>query len=393
MSSSPRLALPDLPPAPPLLEGIESLQVTTERTRTQVLRRAGSDPDGPLVLLVHGNASSARFYEELMVALPPEFSCLAPDLRGFGGSRPDPVDATRGLRDFSDDLGALLEHGGLSAPQRLHLVGWSLGGGVVMQLAIDRPQLVASVTLLASMSPYGFGGTRGADGTPCFEDGAGSGAGAVAPEFVARLRAKDRGSDSPLSPRAVMRASYFAAGFAPAPEREAVYLEEMLAMAVGDDHYPGDVAGSANWPGFAPGTRGVLNAASARWCDLSAFATVAGSFPVLYVHGDRDAVVADDSRLELGTLGSIGAVPGWPGADTYPPQPMVGQLRGVLRRAEAAGGRVVEALLDRCGHSPHLERPDEVRELLATFVTEAERCAPPAPAAAAAAAPAPAAAT
>ena len=48
---------------------------------------------------------------------------------------------------------------------RVHLVGWSLGGGVAMQYTIDHPDSVASVTLLASMSPVGFGGTRDAEGT------------------------------------------------------------------------------------------------------------------------------------------------------------------------------------------------------------------------------------
>ena len=36
--------------------------------------------------------------------------------------------------------------------------GWSMGGGVVMQYALDHPAL--SLTLQAPVSPYGFGGTR-----------------------------------------------------------------------------------------------------------------------------------------------------------------------------------------------------------------------------------------
>ena len=43
----------------------------------------------------------------------------------------------------------------------MHLVGWSMGGGVVLQLLRDRPAVVRSVTLVNPISPYGFGGTTG----------------------------------------------------------------------------------------------------------------------------------------------------------------------------------------------------------------------------------------
>jgi len=55
--------------------------------------------DGPPVLLIHGNCSSADFWRPLLGALPPTLRIVAPDLRGYGASEPAPVDATRGLRD------------------------------------------------------------------------------------------------------------------------------------------------------------------------------------------------------------------------------------------------------------------------------------------------------
>jgi pimeloyl-ACP methyl ester carboxylesterase len=78
--------------------------------------------------------------------------------------------------------------------------------------------------------------------------------------------------------------------------------------------------------------------------------------------------VSDDSPLDLGYLGQIGAVPGWPGADVYPPQPMVGQMRDVLDRYRAAGGRYAEHVLADCGHSPHLEQPAECHDLVSDFL-------------------------
>jgi pimeloyl-ACP methyl ester carboxylesterase len=50
-------------------------------------------------LFVHGNVSSALFWQPTMLALPEPYRPLAIDLRGFGDTDPEPVDATRGLGD------------------------------------------------------------------------------------------------------------------------------------------------------------------------------------------------------------------------------------------------------------------------------------------------------
>jgi len=68
--------------------------------------------------------------------------------------------------------------------------------------------------------------------------------------------------------------------------------------------------------------------------------------------------VSDASFFDLGTLGKLGYVPGWPGEDVYPPQPMVGQTRAVLERYAAAGGSFREVVLADCGHTPFVEQPD-----------------------------------
>jgi pimeloyl-ACP methyl ester carboxylesterase len=60
------------------------------------------------VVLIHGNLSSSLVWEDFMTKVPEDFDVVAPDLRGFGDSGRKPVDATRGLRDFSDDVLGLL---------------------------------------------------------------------------------------------------------------------------------------------------------------------------------------------------------------------------------------------------------------------------------------------
>lgn len=341
--------------------------VATARLRMQLF--CVGPPEGVPVCLVHGNVSSSRFWFDLMKALPHPYRALAPDLRGFGGSEAKPVDATRGLRDFSDDLAALFTALDLvGRGQRVHLVGWSLGGGVVMQYALDFPETVASLTLVNPVSPYGFGGTKGLDGSPCWPDYAGSGGGVANPTFVQLLAAGDRSHDNPLAARQVMNATYFKPPFRPAPAEEEAYLDALLSTRVGPEHYPGDSVPSPNWPGVGPGTRGVLNAISPRYYNLGHFAALEPRPPVLWIRGADDQIVADTSSFDLGCLGQLGLVPGWPGADVFPPQPMIGQMRAVLDAYRSRGGWYREVVLSDCGHSPHVERPAAFRSALLEFL-------------------------
>jgi len=51
-------------------------------------------------------------------------------------------------------------------------------------------------------------------------------------------------------------------------------------------------------------------------------------------------------------------VPGWPGQDVFPPQPMVTQIRDVLGRYRDAGGRAEEEIVAGSGHGPHVDTVD-----------------------------------
>jgi pimeloyl-ACP methyl ester carboxylesterase len=118
---------------------------------------------------------------------------------------------------------------------------------------------------------------------------------------------------------------------------------------------------SPNWPGFAAGTRGVLNTMAPQYFDVSGIADLAVKPPILWIHGTADAIVSDASFYDLNHLGALGIVPGWPGEEVAPAQQMVSQTRDVLARYAQAGGEVTEVSLEGVGHSPHLERPAEFR--------------------------------
>lgn len=342
-----------------LFDGITARIVETPDLSVNVLERAGDDPAAPAertVVLIHGNVSSSLFWQETMQDLPSDLRVIAVDLRGFGGTESAPVDATRGVRDFSDDLYATLQALGI---ETAHLVGWSMGGGVIMQYALDHP--VLSLTLQSPVSPYGFGGTR-RDGTRLTDDDAGCGGGGANPDFVQRLIDHDTTDEAPTSPRSVFRSGYVAAGYTTA--HEDVWVESMLSTSTATGNYPGDAVQSESWPGFGAGGLGVLNTMAPGHFDVSGIVDLDPKPPILWIHGTADAIVSDASFYDLNHLGKLGVIPGWPGDDVAPPQEMVSQTRDVLGRYAAAGGEVAEVSLEGVGHSPHLERPAEFRHAL-----------------------------
>jgi pimeloyl-ACP methyl ester carboxylesterase len=337
-----------------LLPGIVADRIETTRLRVNVLS-VESRTGGAPVLFVHGNVSSSLFWQDTMLALPAGLRPLAMDLRGFGDTDPAPVDATRGLSDYADDLAALVDALEL-AP--VHLVGWSMGGGVVLRYLLDAPDRIASLTLVDPVSPYGFGGTRGTNGELLDPGGAGAGGGAANPEFVRRLAEGDTGSDSPLSPREVLLAQYVKPPFVP-PHLD-MLVESMLSTRTGDDHYPGDSTTAETWPGIGPGDRGVLNTMAPHHFRIDDLSSVQPKPPILWLRGADDVIVSDTSLHDLAYLGQLGAIPGWPGAEVAPPQPMVAQTRAVLDTY----GNYREVVIPDAGHGPHLDQPDAFRAAL-----------------------------
>ena len=345
--------------------GVHSRTVRTSRLNMHFTESGPSD--GIPVLMIHGNLSTGRFFEHLMPGAPDRYRIIAPDMRGFGDTERKPIDATRGLRDWADDAYSLVQALGITQP--VHLVGWSTGGAAIANYAVDRP--VASLTFIDPVAPYGFGGVR-LDGTPCFPDYAGSGGGTGSPDFTKTIAEHDTSADSPFSPRNVINSSYWAATHREPKEREDMLVEEVLKSVTGDDGYPGDLTPSPNWPGVAPGTRGILNALSPKYCNWADIVDLESKPPILWTHGTADIVVADGSAWEMGTLGKMGVVPGWPGEEAFPPQPMVAQIRKVLEAYRAAGGRLQIEMFEGSGHGPVIDAAERWSEIFFAFLASAD---------------------
>jgi pimeloyl-ACP methyl ester carboxylesterase len=350
----------------PTLPGITSQIVPTKRLKVHIL--TSGPEDGTPVVFFHGNASSANFWEEIMLKLPAGFRGIAPDLRGYGDTEDKLIDATRGLSDWVDDFLALKE---AIALEKYHVVGHSLGGMLLFSLLGKDSAAILSATFVDPGSPYGFGGTKDTEGTPCYDDFAGSGGGVVNPDFPKLIAAGDRSSDNPqASPRVVMNMFYWKPPFI--PEREEDLLSSLLTEKIGEDRYPGDFVPSGNWPNVAPGKWGPINASSPKYIgdSVERFISADPKPPVLWVRGDADQIVGDNSLFDMGTLGQLELVPGWPGAEVYPPQPMVGQTRAVLEKYQAQGGSFHEVVIAGTGHCPYIEKPAEFMAEFGPFVQQ-----------------------
>jgi pimeloyl-ACP methyl ester carboxylesterase len=338
----------------PTMEGITPKTITTERITTRVL--FSGPEDGIPVLFLHGNVSSATWWEGTMVALPDGYRGIAPDQRGFGEAELEKkIDATNGMGDLADDAVALLDHLNIN---KAHIVGNSLGGMVVWRMMADCPERFLTVTLVDTGSPYGFGGTKDVDGTPCFPDFVGSGGGLSNPELIQRIKDNDTTMESQFSPRAAIRTLLVKPPFI--SEREDELVDSLNSTHIGEQDVPGDSVQSPNWPFMAPGKWGATNATSPKYAvDVEKILAAEPKLSVLWIRGADDMVVSESAASDPGFLGRAGLIPGWPGEDVFPPQPMVGQTRAVLEKYTAAGGEYQEVVIEDAGHLPFIEKPDE----------------------------------
>jgi pimeloyl-ACP methyl ester carboxylesterase len=104
---------------------------------------------GDVVLLVHGLGSSGADWAFQILPLAERFRVIAPDLRGSGRSS-----AARGpfsVAQFAADLWALLDALDI---EHAHLVGFSLGGAVALEMALAQPARARSLVTINSLPSY-----------------------------------------------------------------------------------------------------------------------------------------------------------------------------------------------------------------------------------------------
>ncbi|PFG35301.1 alpha/beta fold hydrolase [Sanguibacter antarcticus] len=103
--------------------------------------RSGPVGRTPL-LLIHAGIADRRMWDPVWPALTAVQDVVRLDLRGYGESTAQPV----GPWSPRADVLATLDSLGIG---RVHVVGCSFGAGVAVEVALERPEAVASLVLVA----------------------------------------------------------------------------------------------------------------------------------------------------------------------------------------------------------------------------------------------------
>lgn len=127
---------------------VQEKRVSLPCGEEMLYRQFGSGPRK--AVLLHGNLATSRFFEPFFPYLT-GYTLYAPDLRGFGGSTYNR--RFDSLYELSEDVSQFCDAVGI---EKALFIGWSTGGGVVLELAASRPVLVDKIVLMAGVSYMGF---------------------------------------------------------------------------------------------------------------------------------------------------------------------------------------------------------------------------------------------
>ncbi|MBO4210823.1 alpha/beta fold hydrolase [Micromonospora echinofusca] len=136
--------LPNGPLPPPWPGRTVPLDGTSLHVRDTPATCPGAEP----ALYVHGLGGSAQNFTDLAGLLADRLDGQAIDLPGFGHSEPGPRYT---LPYFTGRVIRWIEHSGRGP---VHLVGNSLGGAVSVRVAVLRPDLVRTLTLISPAMPF-----------------------------------------------------------------------------------------------------------------------------------------------------------------------------------------------------------------------------------------------
>ncbi|MCP4346450.1 MAG: alpha/beta hydrolase [Desulfobacterales bacterium] len=280
---------------------------------TLTYRETGIGPK--VLLLIHGNMTSSKHWDLLMENFPGEYKIVAPDLRGFGGSSyNNPVNS---FKDFSEDVRLFVDALGL---EKFSIAGWSAGGAIAMQFAIDHPGFVSKLILQSSVGIKGFHMLKSNEkGQP------------VPGEFIKTRQ--DIDNDPQLQKiinanssknREFLRAVWNKLIYTqkqPEPEKYEQYLDDILTQRNLKDIYYSlvrfNISNEDNR--VVPGTGEVDKI----------------RVPTLVIHGDRDFIIPLETAEQI--------------------------KKGIKENAELA-------VLENCGHSPLTDSLDRLTGLYVDFI-------------------------
>jgi pimeloyl-ACP methyl ester carboxylesterase len=131
-------------------EGVKSEYVDAGGYRLHYFEAAPSNGGGTPLVLVHGLGARGEDWAAMIPALAAQgFHVYAPDLLGYGRSAKPDVDYSISLAEQTVVQFMQAVH-----VPRADVGGWSMGGWVVMKLAMDRPEMVDRLAIYDSAGVY-----------------------------------------------------------------------------------------------------------------------------------------------------------------------------------------------------------------------------------------------
>lgn len=114
---------------------------------------------GPVVVMLHGNPTWSFYYRGVILALAPEYRCIAPDHMGCGLSdKPDVRQYDFRLQSRLSDLEQLMDH--LNVGEKITLMVHDWGGMIGMLYAVRHPERIAGLIVTNTSAFFPPGGKK-----------------------------------------------------------------------------------------------------------------------------------------------------------------------------------------------------------------------------------------
>lgn len=220
---------------------------------------------GPLVLMIHGASANAReFTWTLAPRVEADMRVLIADRPGHGHS--ERFGGADALGAQARQMAGVLD--ALAPGEKAVIVGHSFGGAVALRLALDRPDLVSGLVLLAPVThDWGSGGTAWYNRL-------------AAPPVLGNAFSQLLPLVGPSQVRAGVSSV-----FKPAPEPEGYYEKSAIGLLFRPENFQSNARDMT-------GLRAELGAQSARYGELKT--------PIIVFSGSQDTVISP--KLHVGEL-------------------------------------------------------------------------------------------
>ncbi|MGF1449784.1 MAG: alpha/beta fold hydrolase [Opitutales bacterium] len=106
----------------------------------------GDNADTPVLVLVHGSPVASSALDNLITQIQGDYRLIVPDMPGFGGSSLHVPDYS--VRAHARYVLALLD---TLEIEQAHFIGYSMGGGVILNIADLAPERVQSLGMIAAI--------------------------------------------------------------------------------------------------------------------------------------------------------------------------------------------------------------------------------------------------